>query len=265
MNHKNKSAGQLKNEFYPDSSSSDIASFTTDNESLSFNPNNEAAVDSTPIETKFGNEVGNISVPVEKFNIEVVSPEERSASFKKNNEFAANDLYNDLPNMTLNMDLDSLLFMRKIIEEPTLLNDENYETELELQKQENMIQSLNDFRFKNNPYLNNRKAFVTALSKTKNFNEQNELMMQKISLLVSQLNSHLLLNESRRELMSYYKDVRLREFFLNSDIVNKVIDFMAIYKYSFQVRKFLCDLFLSNKSIEMVMKRDSTKIKYYEM
>ncbi|GMM39157.1 TORC2 complex subunit [Hanseniaspora uvarum] len=265
MNHKNKSAGQLKNEFYPDSSSSDIASFTTDNESLSFNPNNEAAVDSTPIETKFGNEVGNISVPVEKFKIEVVSPEERSASSKKNNEFAANDLYNDLPNMTLNMDLDSLLFMRKIIEEPTLLNDENYETELELQKQENMIQSLNDFRFKNNPHLNNRKAFVTALSKTKNFNEQNELMMQKISLLVSQLNSHLLLNESRRELMSYYKDVRLREFFLNSDIVNKVIDFMAIYKYSFQVRKFLCDLFLSNKSIEMVMKRDSTKIKYYEM
>ncbi|KAL6935734.1 hypothetical protein ACO0OL_001912 [Hanseniaspora opuntiae] len=265
MNHKNKSSGQVKNEFYPDSSSSDIESFATDDESMSSSLINMDIADSTPIETKFFNETGNISVPVTKFKTEVLSQEEGTGIHEKKDDFIDQNMFSDLPNMTLNMDLDSLLFMKKIIDEPTLLNDENYETELELTRQETMIQSLNDFRSRNYQYLNSRKAFMAEMRKARTVSEQNELMMQKISLLVSQLNSHLLLNESRRELMSYYKDNVLREFFSNSDIVNKVIDYMAIYKYSFQVRKFLCDLFLSNKSIEIVMKKDSVKMKYYDM
>ncbi|KAL6932807.1 hypothetical protein ACO0R3_001891 [Hanseniaspora guilliermondii] len=265
MKHKNRSSGQVKNEFYPDSSSSDIESFATDEESISSSLINEDIADSTPIEAKFVNEPANISVPVTKFKTEVLSQEEGTSMYQKRDDLRNQNLFNDLPNMTLNMDLDSLLFMRKIIEEPTLLNDENYETELELKKQETMIQSLNDFRFRNYQNLNSRKAFMVEMRNTRTVSEQNELMMQKISLLVSQLNNHLLLNESRRELMSYYKDGNLREFFSNSDIVNKVIDYMAIYKYSFQVRKFLCDLFLSSKSIEVVMKKDSVKMKYYDM
>lgn len=265
MNHRNKSSGQFKNEFYPDSSSSDIESFVTDDESISSSLINEDIADCTPIETNFFNETGNISVPVTKFKTEVLSQDEGTGLYEKRDDFGDQNMFSHLPNMTLNMDLDSLLFMKKIIDEPTLLNDENYETELELKKQENMIQSLNDFRSRNYQYLKSRKAFMAEMRKARTVNEQNELMMQKISLLVSQLNSHLLLNESRRELMSYYKDEVLRDFFSNSDIVNKVIDYMAIYKYSFQVRKFLCDLFLSNNSIEIVMKKDLVKMKYYDM
>ncbi|KAL6928035.1 hypothetical protein ACO0SA_002761 [Hanseniaspora valbyensis] len=272
LEKKGNDTSRTGNEFYPDMSSSDTPSIVFSDDSFDASGLAEGTAN---------NEDGNqLVVPVEKFKTEVVNGSKTLNEKGEDNKFS-NKLNSEppLPDMTLGIDLDNLLFMTRIIEDPTLLNDEDYETELKLKRQENMIQTLNEYgNKKTNPSFHSKNIFnsdMDGVVNNSNFSSipehynqddnSSDYFFQRIIQLVSQLNNHFLLNESRRELMKYYKTPKLNGYFTQPDIVNKVVDFMSIYKFSFQVRKFLCDLFLSNKSIEILMKKELIKTKYYDM
>lgn len=257
------------NSMYPDTSSGDMHSLVSTFDSFSKTDDNNEDV---------SHDNNKLIIPVEKFKTEIVEDNTSMSQSQHAIAIKTKEPEEAFPDMTMGIDLDNLLFMTKIIEDPTLLNDEDYETELKLKKHENMIQTLNEFGNKkfnwnlgkdfNNYNRDNTLEdgdFSSLSEEYKQSDGQDNYMFQRIIQLVSQLNNHFLLNDSRRELMKYYKDSRITFYYSHPDIVNKVVDFMAIYKFSFLVRKFLCDLFLSNKSIEILMKKESTKMKYYDM
>ncbi|XBW37906.1 hypothetical protein QEN19_003486 [Hanseniaspora menglaensis] len=268
LNQNESSRNESINEFCP------VSTSISDVQSLAYNTD---SFDNLSTHSEDEKENCKITIPVEKFKTEVMKDDRNPSVIYETLATDKLDINIELSNMTMGIDLDDLLFMKRIIDDPTLLNDEAYETELELKKHENMIQKLNEVG-KNNFNLNYNKSFdglnnnvdsdIDITSARENYMEKSDSTDQlsgRIIALVSQMNNHFLLKDSRRELMKYYKDPKFNTYFTQPEIVNKVVDFMATYKFSSHVRKFLCDLFLSTRSIEVLMKKESQKMKYFEM
>lgn len=90
---------------------------------------------------------------------------------------------------------------------------------------------------------------------SKNYETEEEKVLDEILETVSQLGNHILSNNAINgitEMNNKYGP----KLFESEIIFLKIMDMMAKYRFKPHVRKFLCDLFINKKALENVIRRD---------
>ncbi|KAL6940362.1 hypothetical protein ACO0QE_004261 [Hanseniaspora vineae] len=170
-------------------------------------------------------------------------PETVGLGFKQKKPMIKIDEEDDFPQPDMN--LDRLLYMSKVLEDPSILNDEEFELAQEVEKQALALKNYE-----------NRKSYQMRHAFTNGEDE----FIDRVIYLVGQLNSHLTLVKTRKELTAMYKQEPQK--FEIPEVANKVLELMASYKFTPEVRKFLCQIFLSAAAVEAMIRRERTKKKY---
>ncbi|KAL6937839.1 hypothetical protein ACO0RG_004363 [Hanseniaspora osmophila] len=204
----------------------------------------------TPMSQKAGfqkgqkyTELSNYVNPEEFKENPVNVPETVGLGFKQKKPVIKIDEEDDFPQPDMN--LDRLLYRSKVLEDPSMLNDEEFELAQEVEKQALALKNYE-----------NRKSYQMRHAFTNGEDE----FIDRIIYLVGQLNSHLTLIKTKKELMVMYKQQPFK--FEIPEVANKVLELMAFYKFTPEVRKFLCQIFLSAATVGAMIRKERTKRKY---
>lgn len=99
----------------------------------------------------------------------------------------------------------------------------------------------------------------TILNQQRQYNSEEERIMDELSTIVSQLGNHLLSGNAIKGITELNKRYG-SSLFENEIMFNKILDMMAQYRFKPHVRKFLCGLFINKKALENVIRNERRRI-----
>lgn len=101
-------------------------------------------------------------------------------------------------------------------------------------------------------------AAEQASSVSKNYDSEEDKVLDEVLETVSQLGNHILSNNAINGITAMNNKYGPKLF--ESEVVFlKIMEMMAVFRFKPQVRKFLCDLFINKKALENVIRHDRKK------